>query len=139
VAPAVTAAPVTLRVLVIDDEPSIRSALERLLRRHGHEVRTAAGPLEALAKVSQEPFDAVFCDVHLGEGSAAALYHDAIRLDATLAGRFVFSSGAALAPELCRLVEDSGSLQLAKPFETRDLLAALEQAARGSKAMATAG
>ncbi len=138
VAPPIAPILVPLRVLVIDDEPSIRSALERLLRRQGHVARTAGGPLEALAAVSQERFDAVFCDVHLGEGSAAALYHDAVRLDATLAGRFVFSSGAALAPELCRLVEDSGSLHLAKPFETRDLLAALAHAARGSSAAATA-
>ncbi|MDG2048620.1 MAG: sigma-54 dependent transcriptional regulator [Myxococcota bacterium] len=56
-------------VLVVDDEELYRRALERILRRVGHEVTMARDASEALAAVvdaaSSAPFDLVLCDVKM--------------------------------------------------------------------------
>jgi len=51
------------RILVVDDEARIRRALERLLRRDGHEVVQAADGLEALEKCRQESFNLAVVDL----------------------------------------------------------------------------
>jgi DNA-binding response OmpR family regulator len=52
-------------VLVGDDEPAIREALERALRLEGFAVRTAADGAEALASLAAEPPAAIVLDVVL--------------------------------------------------------------------------
>ena len=51
------------RVLVVDDEPAVRRALERALRLENHEVLLAADGEEALDALVSEPADAVILDV----------------------------------------------------------------------------
>lgn len=52
----------TVRVLVVDDDPDIRLVLGLQLRRHGWTVREAATGEEALQRVREEAFDAVVLD-----------------------------------------------------------------------------
>jgi two-component system response regulator MprA len=51
------------RVLVVDDEPAVRRALERALRLENHEVLLAADGEEALDVLTRSPADAVILDV----------------------------------------------------------------------------
>ncbi len=57
------------RILVIDDEESIRFTFERFLRAAGHIVTTAATCTEALARIDETNFDVVFADIILGDGT----------------------------------------------------------------------
>ena len=41
-------------ILIIDDDPAIRSSLQLLLKRAGHQVKTVANPAEAIAYVHTE-------------------------------------------------------------------------------------
>ena len=52
-----------MRILVVDDEPAVRSSLERALRLDGYDVALASGGGEALDALSGEPADAVVLDV----------------------------------------------------------------------------
>ncbi len=52
-------------VLVVDDEELYRRALERILKRVGHEVLTARDGSEAVGVVSSRPVDLVLCDVKM--------------------------------------------------------------------------
>jgi two-component system, OmpR family, response regulator MprA len=52
-----------MRVLVVDDEPQFRRALERALSLEGYEVSEAANGLEALDAQAGGPADAVVLDV----------------------------------------------------------------------------
>ena len=50
------------RLLIVDDEPSMRSGLAALLTQQGFQVRTADGGEEALALLAEEPVDLVVTD-----------------------------------------------------------------------------
>lgn len=51
------------RILVVDDEASIREILSRRLTQWGHEVVTATGAEAALAEMTASPSQIVFSDV----------------------------------------------------------------------------
>jgi two-component system, OmpR family, response regulator MprA len=51
------------RILVVDDEPALRGALERALRLDGYDVGLAEDGAHALAAVAHAPPDAVVLDV----------------------------------------------------------------------------
>jgi twitching motility two-component system response regulator PilH len=51
------------RILVVDDDPSIRRLLTALLRRHGYETLAAANGLEALAQMRGGRPDLVIMDL----------------------------------------------------------------------------
>ncbi len=53
------------RVLVVDDEPSVRLALEKLLRNDGHQVASAASAEDAIETFQTQQFDAVISDIVL--------------------------------------------------------------------------
>lgn len=53
------------RVLIIDDELSLRQTLARILQRAGFEVATAANAVEGLAFLSQQTWDLVYMDIRM--------------------------------------------------------------------------
>jgi two-component system response regulator AtoC len=64
------------RILVVDDEPSIRKVLQAHLSRDGHDVDVAADGAEAIAKISSEPWDLVVTDLKMpGVGGLEVLAH----------------------------------------------------------------
>jgi two-component system response regulator MprA len=52
-----------MKVLVVDDEPAVRDALERALRSSGYAVVTAADGMEGLDRVASESPDLVVLDI----------------------------------------------------------------------------
>jgi two-component system response regulator MprA len=52
-----------VKVLVVDDEPAVRTALERALRLEGYEVELAADGSEALHRLALSSPDAIVLDV----------------------------------------------------------------------------
>ena len=51
------------RVLIVDDEPAVRAALDRALRLDGYEVELAADGREALDRLAEVRHDAIVLDV----------------------------------------------------------------------------
>lgn len=64
------------RILVIDDEESIRFTFERFLTTAGYIVATAESCSEALARISEMSFDVVFADIILGDGTGIDLLRE---------------------------------------------------------------
>lgn len=64
------------RILVIDDEESIRFTLQRFLRAEGHEVETAETCKDALAWLHGSVFDVVFADIILDDGTGIDILGD---------------------------------------------------------------
>lgn len=57
------------RILVVDDEESIRFTFSAFLCDAGYSVETAEGLEEALEKIATQSFDAIFLDILLGRDS----------------------------------------------------------------------
>jgi DNA-binding response OmpR family regulator len=53
------------RLLVVDDEPSMRDLLTRVLSNAGHEVAVAESGEEALTRIGKERFDLLIVDRNL--------------------------------------------------------------------------
>ena len=123
-APAAPAAPANvagggtpLRILVLDDEASIRDFLARILSRNGYEPIAAIDGASALEIVRRDPPRAILCD-HRMAGMTGIAFHEAVAaIDPGLARRFAFMSGDVLNAELHEFAVTRGIVLLAKPFD----------------------
>ncbi len=106
-----------IRVLVLDDEASIREFIGRALRRAGYVPILAPTGAEALELIRAEPPDAILCD-HRMAGMNGTEFHDAVAAaHPALGRRFAFMSGDVLNPELRAFATARGIALLAKPFD----------------------
>ncbi len=113
-------------ILVIDDEPTIRKTVGRLLERFGYRVATAATGDEALALVRNQHFDMAICDLHMAGVSGVELCEQIWLAAPALAGRLVVSSGDLTGVGVDELVKRTGVPPVLKPFSAADLLRVVE-------------
>jgi PAS domain S-box-containing protein len=125
-----------VRVLVVDDEPFICSAIQRLLRREC-QVSTATSGREALALVGAgQRFDVILSDLMMPEMSGEELLAALREAAPDQAARVVIMTGGAFTP---RSEEFLGSLalpHLTKPLTLESLQAAIHGALEASSAAA---
>jgi len=118
------------RVLVMDDNPDVRRAVGRFLRRQGAEVLEMDGELEADDKIlhvaiRQRP-DAIVVDLDLGVRTGVdvwALLRDHFP---RLARRVVFLSGFGPGDVLYEAARRTGQRVVSKPFDFHDLTRAVD-------------
>jgi len=110
------------RILIVDDEPSVRTAVQRILAGAGADAVTAGESEAALRTLDGESFDLILCDVHLGQRNGIDLYHSVVRRHEHLRRRFLFMTGDVLSLELLEFFEATQLRHLAKPCELSELL-----------------
>jgi PAS domain S-box-containing protein len=110
-------APVTARVLVVDDDPDVREFVAYALKASGHNVITATGGSEALELMEQLAPDLLITDYAMPEMSGADLAR-AIR-KRNPAQRIIYISGFEDAPALAKGAADAPLLR--KPFAPHEL------------------
>ena len=118
--------PAQQRVLVVDDEESVRDALARFLRSRGFEAVTADSGAAALARLSQESFDIMLCDVRMPEMTGLEVVPRALQLNADIAVLMLTAvNDATTATEAL----SQGAMDyLVKPIELAELEHAIERA-----------
>lgn len=70
---AASSEPLSWRILLVDDEPTQRLIMARLLKRAGYEVETAGNGREALAKIQSGDFQLMITDWEMPEMDGIAL------------------------------------------------------------------
>ena len=84
------------RILVVDDEASVRSALRKLLERGGFDVREAGSAKAALETIATDSgIEAVVSDVLMPELNGVEFYDRLVVEVPHLRRRVVFLTGAA--------------------------------------------
>jgi two-component system cell cycle sensor histidine kinase/response regulator CckA len=117
------------RVLVVEDEASLRETIARVLREHGYSVRTAGTGKQALAlyRDGNGRFDLVVTDVVMPGGmSGIDLARELRRSDAET--RVLFMSGYADEAAVGEDLAGRGEILLRKPFDGAELLAHVTRA-----------
>ena len=137
---AVTAATVSdtvppRTVLVVDDEATLRSALRRFFTRRGWSVCEAEDGEQARAllldgTVRGGGFDAVLTDLRMPRLNGMELHAMVAAADASIARRFIFSSGDTGDDEAVHYLAQTQCPVISKPFELGQLLAMVERIAR---------
>ncbi len=81
-----------MKLLVVDDDSVMRMVLRTLLRSEGYSVVTAADGEEALAKLSESPFDLLITDIRMPRLDGVRL-RDRVRAEGGKALPIIFISG----------------------------------------------
>ena len=113
------------RVLVVEDEPSVREITSRSLSRAGYHVTVAASPAEVLAAGGAPEVDLLLTDVVMPGMNGRELAETL--LDQRPGLRVLFMSGYTEDTELRLGIENASQAFLQKPFSMRDLLARVRQ------------
>ncbi|MBK9519140.1 MAG: response regulator [Anaeromyxobacter sp.] len=121
------------RVLVVDDEAIVRSAVVRLLRAE-HDTAEAASGREAEALLfADDGYDVILSDLIMPEVSGMDLYQGLAASRPDLAARMVFMSGGAFTAQASLFLEQVANIRIDKPFDASNLrkLVRVLVAARG--------
>ncbi|MFS8065613.1 MAG: ATP-binding protein [Byssovorax sp.] len=113
-----------VRVLVVEDEPSLAKALANELGRL-HHVVLASSAAEALTQMEGESFDVVLCDLRMPGMSGEALYTRVEQIDQVHARRFIFMTGVGFGADVERFLAAAGRPVLEKPFSADAALDAI--------------
>lgn len=113
------------RILIIEDEKSVREFLARALVRMGYNVLTSKNKADAIKTYHAEEgqFDLIFSDVVLPDGTGIEVV-DEILADNPLM-RVIFSSGYTDHKSQWPSIQERGFQFLQKPYVLTELLAAL--------------
>ena len=110
-----------MRILVVDDEPAVREAVERALRLDGHDVVLAGDGGEALERLAEAAPDAVVLDVLMPGVDGLALCRR-MRLHGDRTPVLMLTARDAVSDRVAGL--DAGADDyLLKPFALDELLA----------------
>jgi two-component system response regulator MprA len=110
----------TGRVLVVEDDEPIADVLRRTLRQEGHEVRSAADGVEALAVAEEFVPDLVVLDLGLPKLDGAEVLR---RLRAESDAPILVLTARAELDDRVEGLDSGADDYLVKPFERRELLA----------------
>jgi len=107
------------RILVVDDERSMRELLAIVLRREGYEVLLAESGRAAIATLEREPIDLLISDIKMPDLSGVEVLRAAKRIDQDILGIMITAfASTETAVEAMRL---GACDYLSKPFDI-DLL-----------------
>ena len=124
--PGPAPSPVVERILLVDDEPTIREAVVMLLEGEGYETITADSLLQGRAALERGGIDLVISDMRLGDGTGLELLQH-LGTDADAPPAIIITSYSSLetAVEALR----AGAVDyIIKPFANDELLHAVRRA-----------
>ena len=116
-------------VLVVDDDPGMLRAVERLLRQHAYEPILFSSAQAFKSHTDFEKAACVILDINLNDGSGIELRHGL--KDAGISVPVIYMTGNE-DPAVRKAAVGSGCIAfLTKPFSTQSLIEPLHRAAAG--------
>jgi len=114
------------RILIAEDDDSMRNFLARSLERAGHEITSVETGKEALPHVAAGGYDLLLSDIVMPEMDGLALAKQAAQLAPDM--KVIFITGfAAVALNRRDEIENQNSKVLSKPFHLKDVVDAVNE------------
>lgn len=117
-----------MKILIIEDEPSLQELMERNLRMEHHVVETASTCAEAEDKLAVYSYDCVLLDIMLPDGNGLKLLEQIKAADRREA--VIIISARDSLEDKVRGLEDGADDYLPKPFHMAELSARIRSVAR---------
>ena len=121
-----------IRLLFVDDEPTIRVTLSAILKQKGFDVITAASVPEALNLINAQKFDVLISDLNIGEPGDGFTVVSAMRRVQPEAATFILTGYPDFESALLAIrnqVDD----YLTKPTNINTLIGAITRRLTGGK------
>ena len=115
------------KLLIVDDEESIREIVQDGLSARGMNVECAASSEEALTLLAGNTYEIVLCDFNLPGLSGEQLFEQLRAQAAGTLPRFVFMTGDLLERSTIASFADRGAHVLQKPFQISALATLLSE------------
>ena len=113
------------RILLAEDDDSLRGFLTRALERAGYEVRACADGDEALDALPEAAWDLLLTDIVMPGADGIEVARQAAALQPEL--RIMFITGFAAVALSAREQAPPGAKVLSKPVHLREIVAELER------------
>ena len=121
------------RILIVDDEETIRLALRKFLRSRGFEVEIAGSGDQALQILAKDSFSLMLCDVRMPGMTGVQIVPQAIARDQDLA--IIMLTAVNDAATATEVLASGASDYLMKPVELADLQQAVDRALHRREAL----
>jgi len=114
------------RILVVDDERSMREFLEIFFRRGGYEVTTAESVEQALLAVEADDYDLVITDIQMPDRSGLELLHE-VR-EASPETPVIMITAFATTENAIAAMKEGAHDYITKPFKVDEIAVVVEKA-----------
>jgi two-component system NtrC family sensor kinase len=109
------------RILVVDDEPTVREMLRDVLAPEGHRVDLAENGRTALEKLGGASYDLIIADLKMPEFNGTELYRALRQRDPSLARKILFATGDVISADTKAFLEETGNAYISKPFGVQEI------------------
>src|SRR6202166_1636354 len=119
-------------ILVVDDDPLVREAIEACLQHQGLDVTVADGGEAGFRALESSAFDVMLVDIfmpHMRGFESIRLFHErAPAIPLVAMSGYAFATFDAPAPDFLKMALELGAtICLRKPFTSKALLAAVNE------------
>jgi CheY-like chemotaxis protein len=114
--------PTGMRIVVIDDEPSVRDVVRRAFDAPGNEILSFDRGELALEHILSHPVDLIVSDVHRPGFNGIDLFHTLRARAPAACARIVFVTGDLVSQDVASFLRTNAPRHLKKPFRVVDLL-----------------
>ncbi len=117
----------TVRILVVEDEPTVADLIVDILQDEGHHVEAVLESQDGLTRICRNQYDLVICDLRMPRLDGRAFYQALVRARNPLQDCILFITGDTLAPHTLEFLESHRLPHLAKPFLVEELKLAVKR------------
>jgi len=114
-------------ILLVEDESALATAVMDALADEGYLADWASDGDQALARVTEKPYDLVICDLKMPKRDGIAFYKALADSVPAMSKRVIFVTGDVAGTDAGHFLNESGCRWLAKPFRLGDLLRAVRE------------
>ncbi len=115
-----------LRILVVDDEASIREALSDMLSKEGFSVETARDGNEAFTRLKERDFSLIIADIKMPGMDGKEFYKRVSKEFPTLRRRIILITGDVISGDVKEFIKEKNLPSITKPFNMYELINLIE-------------